>query len=89
MTTIDNHDTELRSQAIDRLKKRAEFWTHLTAFLLINALIVTVWFFTDSGFFWPIFPLAGWGIGLFFHAMDVFRRPLTEERIRHEMERLP
>jgi len=26
---------------------------------------------------------------LFFHAMDVYRRPLTEERIRREMERLP
>jgi hypothetical protein len=57
--------------------------------VLVNALIVTVWFFTGAGFFWPVFPLAGWGIGLFFHAMDVYRRPLTEERIRSEMERLP
>jgi hypothetical protein len=36
-----------------------------------------------------MFPLAGWGIGLFFHGMDVFRRPVSEERIRREMSRLP
>lgn len=90
MTTIDNRDAVLRSQAIERLKKRSEFWSHLAAYVLINALIVTVWFaVADGGFFWPIFPLAGWGIGLFFHAMDVFRRPFTDERIRREMNRLP
>jgi predicted membrane channel-forming protein YqfA (hemolysin III family) len=90
MSTIDNHDADQRSQAIERLKKRSEFWSHLAAYVLINALIVTVWFaVADGGFFWPIFPMAGWGIGLFFHAMDVFRRPFTDERIRREMNRLP
>ena len=89
MTTVDSRDTELRHQAIERLRKRSEFWTHLAAYMLVNALIVTVWFATGAGFFWPIFPLAGWGIGLFFHAMDAFRRPLSEERIRREIERLP
>ena len=90
MSTIDNRDAELRSQAIERLKKRSEFWNHLAAYVLFNAVIVVVWFaVSDGGFFWPIFPVAAWGIGLFFHAMDVFRRPFTEERIRHEMERLP
>lgn len=89
MTTMHDHDAELRSQSIERLKKRSEFWTHLAGYVLVNALIVIVWYATGAGFFWPVFPLAGWGIGLFFHGMDVFRRPLSEERIRREMERLP
>ena len=89
MATIDNHDTELRRQAVERIKKRSEFWSHVAAYVLFNALIVVVWYAVGGGFFWPIFPIAGWGIGLFFHAMDVFRRPITEERIRREMERLP
>lgn len=88
MTTIDDRDSELRNLAIERLKKRSEFWTHLTAYLLINAMIVTVWFAMGGGFFWPIFPLAGWGIGLFFHAMETFRRPYSEDRIRREMSRM-
>jgi hypothetical protein len=41
-----------------------------------------------SGFFWPIFPIFGWGIGLVFNAWDVYREPVSEERIRREMGRL-
>jgi hypothetical protein len=52
MSTLHNHDAELRSQAIERLKKRSEFWSHLAAYVLINALIVMVWFLTGAGFFW-------------------------------------
>lgn len=88
MLTVDNNTEQLRHEAIERLKKRSEFWSHLVAYLLINALIITVWFAVGGGFFWPIFALAGWGIGLFFHGMDVFRRPYSEERIRREMDRL-
>ena len=42
--------------------------------------------------FWTHFlayALIGWGIGLAFHAWDVFvERPPSEERIRREMDRL-
>lgn len=88
MSTIENRDQELRREAIDRLQKRSDFWTHLTAYVLVNAVIIIVWFVVGGGFFWPIFPLAGWGIGLFFHGMDVFRKPYSEQRIRREMDRL-
>jgi cytochrome b561 len=88
-TTKDLRHDQLRQQALERLKKRSEFWGHLAVYLLVNALIVTVWFLVaDGGFFWPLFPLFGWGIGVFFHAVDVFRRPYSEERIRREMDRL-
>ena len=57
------------------------------AYALVNAVIVTVWYVAAGGeFFWPILPLLGWGIGLFFHAMHVLRRPLSEERIRRELD---
>jgi hypothetical protein len=39
-------------------------------------------------FFWPIFPIAGWGIGLVLNAWDVYwRHPITETDIKHEIER--
>jgi hypothetical protein len=42
-----------------------------------------------AGFFWPIFPIAGWGIGVAANAWDVFgREPVTEERIQREMSHL-
>ncbi|HSK97570.1 MAG TPA: 2TM domain-containing protein [Euzebyales bacterium] len=89
MTTQDSHDDPRRGAALERLRKRSEFWTHLAAYLLVNAFVIAIWFFVAGGaFFWPMFPLFGWGIGLFFHAWDVFRRPPSEERIRREMQRL-
>lgn len=89
MSTMDTRDEERRRQALERLRKRSEFVSHLVAFVLVNALLVTIWFVTGAGFFWPIFPLFGWGIGVFFHGMDTYRRPYSEERIRREMSRLP
>jgi 2TM domain len=89
MSTVETREVELRREAIERLKERSDFWNHLAAYLLFNALIITVWIaVADGGFFWPIFPLAVWGIGLFFHGVDVFRRPFSDERIRREMNRL-
>lgn len=80
---------ERRQEAIERLRKRSEFWGHLVAYVLVNTMLVLVWFFADGdrGFFWPMFPLFGWGVGLFFHSMDAFRRPPSEDRIRREMDR--
>jgi cytochrome b561 len=88
MTTLT--DTEdRRQQAVERLEKRAAFWPHLFAYVLVNAVLVVIWLMTsDGGLFWPAFPMLGWGIGLFFHAWDAFRRPMTEDRIRAEMRRL-
>jgi len=40
------------------------------------------------GFFWPVFPIVGWGIGVVMNAWDVYWRPeITAEDIQHEIER--
>ncbi|HEX6580932.1 MAG TPA: 2TM domain-containing protein [Actinomycetota bacterium] len=79
----------LRHRAEESLNKKLEFWTHLLAYVLINGVIVAIWAMTGADFFWPAFPIAGWGIGLAFHAWDVYiERPPSEERIRREMDRL-
>jgi len=78
----------LREQAVVRLRKKHDFAAHLLAFAMVNAMLVLVWWLTEVAFFWPIFPLMGWGIGLGFHAWDNFGRPPTEERIHREIVRL-
>ena len=83
-----DQDDRLRQLAIERLKKRSEFGAHLLAYVLVNTFFVAIWAVTGNGFFWPIFPILGWGIGLAFNAWDVYRRPPTEERIRREIEDL-
>lgn len=82
------HDGSLREQAIVRLRKKREFAAHLLAYVMVNTLLVVVWAVSGAGFFWPIFPMMGWGIGLVFHAWDTYGGTPSEERIRREMERL-
>jgi hypothetical protein len=84
----DREDEELREQAIARLGKKREFGAHLLAYVMVNTLLVVVWAVTGAGFFWPVFPLMGWGIGLIFHAWDTFSGTPSEDRISREMDRL-
>jgi uncharacterized membrane protein len=80
---------DLRERAIARLKEKRDFGAHLFAYLVANALVIGIWAVIGAGFFWPVFLLFGWGIGLVMRAWDVYwREPLSEDRIRKEMERM-
>jgi hypothetical protein len=86
-TIEDTND--LRDRAIARLKKKSDLRAHLFAYVLVNAMLVGIWAVTGAEFFWPIFPILGWGIGVAFNIWDVYRvEAPTEDDIRHEMEAL-
>ena len=80
---------ELRERAVARIKKKREFYAHLIAYVAVNAFLVLIWAtVAGRGFFWPMFPMAGWGIGVFFHGWDVWRAEPSESDIQREMRRL-
>jgi fatty acid desaturase len=88
-------DDALRAAAVRRLHRKREFVQHLVSYLIVNTLLVTVWLVLGLtvGFWfpWPLFPIAGWGIGLAFHAWATFgppSRPISDEAIAREMQRL-
>ena len=85
---VTESDRDLRAAALASLKKKREFGAHVAAYLLINTMLVVIWAMTGAEFFWPIFPILGWGIGVFFNAWDVYGRPPSEERIRREIDRM-
>jgi len=89
MFTNNSEDEQLRTRAVTQLKKKRDLATHAIVYVLVNTFIVVIWAVTSSGFFWPIFPMAGWGIGLVMNVWEVYRpEDFTEDQIRHEMERL-
>ena len=81
---------EPRERAIKRLKKRRDFHGHVLIYLLFNAFLVVIWAVTTPGaFFWPVFPIVGWGIAVIMNAWDVyFAEDFGEEDIDREMQRL-
>jgi eukaryotic-like serine/threonine-protein kinase len=43
------------------------FKIHLTFYLLVNVFLIGIWAASGGGYFWPIWPILGWGIGLAAH----------------------
>jgi predicted membrane channel-forming protein YqfA (hemolysin III family) len=88
--TMTTADVDLRERAVTRLKKRHDFHVHLLIYLAINGFTTVLWAVTSQGgFFWPVFLMFFWGIGLVGNAWDVYRgdEP-SEDRIRREIDRM-
>src|SRR6266536_3100353 len=61
----------LRDRAVAQLKKQRDFRGHLLVYVLVNSFLVLIWAMTGRhGFFWPVFPIVGWGIGVIMNAWD-------------------
>lgn len=81
--------TELRDAAMKQLRKKRGLQAHLLAYVMVNLLINVFWLLTTpGGFYWPMFPLLGWGIGVAFNVWDVYAPTPTEPQIQREMTRL-
>lgn len=62
---------------------------HLLIYCLVNAVVLVVWAMTSHGFFWPVFVLAGWGIGLVANFYEAYvRDDPSEVQVAAEIERL-
>jgi uncharacterized membrane protein len=83
-------DSPSRERAIKRLKKRRDFYGHVFVYVLVNSFLVVIWAITSlHGFFWPIFPILGWGVAVVLNAWDVYRNDaFSEEQIQREIEHL-
>jgi hypothetical protein len=50
--------------------RKAMWHAHLSSYVLVNLMLVVIWLFTTpGGYFWPVWPMFGWGIGLAAHGM--------------------
>jgi hypothetical protein len=86
----------VENEGYERARKTVEeklgFFSHLAAYLVVNAILIIVNLTQSPGEYWFYWPLLGWGIGVFFHGMGVFvwgegssvRRSMIEKEIRRQ-----
>jgi len=68
-TNNNQKDMELWHSA----KKRAGFKWSLLTYVFIHVLFTVIWFFGESNYFWPIWSMLGWGIGLVFQYFKAYQ----------------
>lgn len=65
-----------RRQARRRRNGKKGFKIHAMNYLGVMGFLWFIWFFTSPGGYpWPVWPMAGWGLGLFFHYVGAVLAP--------------
>lgn len=76
---------EIRQRAERRVKAQVGFLWHLAAYLCINVFLWVQWFTQPNNpDRFPILLTFGWGIGLFFHGVNVFFRSGLMDRLNNQ-----
>jgi bacteriorhodopsin len=89
MTEMD--DKAAYNRARKRVEAKLGFYNHLAVYVGVNIVLIIINLITTSENLWFKWPLMGWGIGLFFHALNVFVLSsgghIKERMIEKEMEK--
>jgi Domain of unknown function (DUF1707)/2TM domain len=59
-------------QPVPSQRARESFLGHLGSYLAVNLLLVGIWAATGHGYFWPIWPMLGWGFAVVSHALSAY-----------------
>jgi 2TM domain len=70
---MEYQDEVARAQRMS--KARFGFSIHLTAYFVVNALLIAINLTTSTKHLWFKWPLLGWGIGVMAHAFVTFAIP--------------
>lgn len=83
------HPDQRRAAAVDRISNKRDFRKHVVVYCAVNTLLVVIWAVSGAAFFWPVWVIAGWGVGLAAHAWQIFgTKPISEADIIEEMHRV-
>ncbi len=91
-----DHYPEDYERARKKVLEKKEFFGHLSTYLVVMCFLFLLNMFTSPYHWWFFYPAMGWGIGLFFHYINVFGFPGTsnyskdweEEEIERELRRM-
>jgi len=81
-------DNDARHAAVQRLQRKRGFVNYVVGAIGVSIFMVLIWFLTGRGYFWPMWVMAAFVIGLIFMGIGVFtNKPITEDEIQREMQK--
>lgn len=86
MATEDNR----REQAIRTIKRKRGLVTHVVSFIVVDIIMIVIWYATGRGYFWPGWVILATCIGLAFDVWNTYSRSsseISEDDIRREIDK--
>ena len=87
--------SDIRSRAEKRVDAKIEFYKNFLVYIIVNAVLAVINWFTTPDFWWVLFPVCFWGIGIFVKFLKAFvlidkfdNEEYREKKIQKEMEKL-
>ena len=82
-------DDVRREQAIKNIKRKRRLVSHVLSFIVVNIIMIVIWYATGRGYFWPAWVILATGIGMVFDIVNTYRRSgeISDEDIRREMDK--
>jgi hypothetical protein len=78
MKQINNNEARLRAER--RVDELCGFYSHILIYCLVNTGLFLINFVYAPHHLWFFYPLFGWGIGLLYHGLNIYRCCLWSER---------
>lgn len=70
--TDNNFENSSYVRAVERVEKIKEFYKNVVSYCIFIPVLIIINLRFSPGFHWFWFPMAGWGIGLLFHALEAY-----------------
>jgi hypothetical protein len=73
----------------EHAKARADLKTHFSVYIVINSILWLTWLFRGGIYThpWPVWPTVGWGIGILFNYLDIYKFSNTAENHYEKLKR--
>jgi len=67
-------EKERYESAKKQVMEMKSFYSHLIVYLIMAVFFIVINLVTSPGVYWFYWPIIGWGIGVFFHGMETFKK---------------
>lgn len=94
MINITPEEEKLYKEAKRKVRRIKRFYSNVASYFAVGIFLTFVNWYTNPDHWWVKWVWIGWGIGIFFHALGLYKRNLLfsadweERKIKEEMEKM-